>query len=165
MYDIAPNPWILAHSPGILRIERATKRGICHQTAGTTAAPNHECLGATGDAPAHDRWDAMQKTEPARHEEPFFHESDDAEGFESALQHAARQNARSMDDLHHAIRACVTGLRADGMQCEAAIVTIKSCVKHIARKHYVETAYNIAGSDLLMEQIVRWSIVEYYRDE
>lgn len=37
----------------------------------------------------------MQNTEPARHQEPFFNESDAADDFESALQHAARQNAPS----------------------------------------------------------------------
>jgi hypothetical protein len=107
----------------------------------------------------------MQKTEPARHNEPFFNESAAAQYFESAIRHAARQNVRSMEDLREAIKACVTTLRADGMECEAVIVTIKSCVKHIASKHVVPGAYNIAGSDLLMEQIVRWSIVDLYGDE
>ena len=107
----------------------------------------------------------MQKTQPARHEVPFFNEAHAADDFESALTLAARQNAHSMDNLHDAIKACVVELRTDGMQCEAVILTIKSCVKHIARKHSVHGEYSVAGSDLLLEQIVRWSILEFYSEE
>lgn len=104
----------------------------------------------------------MPNTQPARHEEPFFNHAGTADDFESALKDAARANAVSMENLHQAIIACVTGLRADGMQCEAALLTIKACVRHTARKHCNEVAYNVAGSDYLMDQIVRWSIVEFY---
>jgi hypothetical protein len=104
----------------------------------------------------------MHKIEPARHEAPFFHEVTTGDDFETALTHAARQNTQSMDALHQAIKACVLGLRAEGMQCEAAMLTIKSCVRHIARKHSIDGMYNVAGSDLLMEQIVRWTITEFY---
>jgi hypothetical protein len=153
-----------SRNPLSLEIERATKRGIHHQTVERSPLPNHECFDVTGDVLAHESWDAMQKTEPARRQEPFFNESDAGEDFEAALRHAARQNVRSMDDLHEAIKACVATLRADGMECEAAIVTIKSCVKHLASKHAIAGAYNVAGSDVLMEQIVRWSIIEFYSD-
>jgi hypothetical protein len=67
-----------------------------------------------------------------------------------------------MEDLHQAIKACVLSLRAEGMQCEAAMLTVKYCVKHIARKNAADGVFNVAGSDILMEQIVRWSIVEFY---
>jgi hypothetical protein len=40
-----------------------------------------------------------------------------------------------MNTLHEAITNCVAGLRADGMQCEAALLTMKACVRHMVRNH------------------------------
>src|SRR5215213_7747677 len=107
----------------------------------------------------------MPFTGQARAEEPFFRESADADELEDALRNAVRLNKLSMDNLREAIRICVGGLRADGMQCEAALLTMKACVRHMARNHASAGMPAILYSDPLMEQIVRWSISEFYRDE
>ena len=107
----------------------------------------------------------MSFTQQARAEAPFFRESADADGLEKALRNAVRLNKLSMDNLHHAIRNCVGGLRADGMQCEAALLTMKACVRHMARNHAGSDMPEILYSDPLMDQIVRWSIAEFYRGE
>lgn len=107
----------------------------------------------------------MQITQPSRTEEPFFQLESTSSGFEDALRHAVRANAKSMDDLHRAIALCVIGLRAEGMECEAALLTMKACVRHLARKHTLIGAPDVLYGGLLMDQIVRWSIVEFYRSE
>lgn len=107
----------------------------------------------------------MHSTEPARHEQLFFRQANTAAELEHALRHAVRVNARSMDDLHEVIKSCVSSLRAEGMQCEAALVTMKACVRHIGSKHSSAGLAEILYSDLLMEQIVRWSISEFYSRE
>ena len=107
----------------------------------------------------------MQITQPSRKEEPFFQLESTASGFEDALRHAVRANSKSMDDLHRAIALCVMGLRAEGMECEAALLTMKACVRHFARKHTLRGSPDILYGGLLMDQIVRWSIMEFYRNE
>jgi hypothetical protein len=109
--------------------------------------------------------DGMLIAEPARREEPFFQQAATTSGFEDALRNAVRANAKSMDDLQRAIRLCVTGLRTEGMECEAALLTMKACVRHFARKHSDHASPDVLYSGLIMEQIVRWSIVEFYRNE
>ena len=106
--------------------------------------------------------EAMSFTDRARAEEPFFRETADGDEFEDALKNAVRLNQKSMIALHDAIRTCVGGLRADGMQCEAALLTMKACVRHFARKHAGADSPEILHSDPMMEQIVRWSIAEFY---
>jgi hypothetical protein len=104
----------------------------------------------------------MSFTQSARKEEPFFRKSADSDGLEDALTNAVRLNKKSMDALHDAIRTCVGGLRADGMQCEAALLTMKACVRHMARKHARGHGAPFLYSDPMMDQIVRWSIAEFY---
>jgi hypothetical protein len=107
----------------------------------------------------------MQITQPSRNEEPFFTLESTSNGFEEALRHAVRANSKSMDDLHKAIALCVLGLRAEGMECEAALLTMKACVRHFARKHSLNGTPEVQYGGLLMDQIVRWSIAEFYSSE
>ena len=107
----------------------------------------------------------MQITEPARKQEPFFQLASTSDNFEDALRRAVRANAKSMEALHQAIALCVSGLRMEGMECEAALLTMKACVRHFAHKHSHAGSPDILYSGLLMDQIVRWSIVEFYRSE
>ncbi|MEO8578457.1 MAG: hypothetical protein ABI556_17225 [Gemmatimonadales bacterium] len=104
----------------------------------------------------------MSFTDQARATEPFFRESADADELVIALRNAVRLNKLSMENLHDAIRICVGGLRADGMQCEAALLTMKASVRHMVRNHVGSDTPEILHSDLLMDQIVRWSIAEFY---
>ena len=101
---------------------------------------------------------------PARRKEPFLFASDASDRFEEALLHAVRDNAASMRALHEAVAVCVGALRTEGMRCEAALITMKAYVSHIAMSH---RAANPSGKlwamDLLLEQIASWSITEFYR--
>lgn len=104
------------------------------------------------------------QTQPARHEEPFFELAATGDNFENALKHAVRANTRSMADLRMSIRGCIISLRTDGMQCEAALLTMKAFVRDVCVKHTRRGSREMLHSDMLMEQVVKWCISEYYAD-
>jgi enamine deaminase RidA (YjgF/YER057c/UK114 family) len=102
---------------------------------------------------------------PARLKEPFLftHSADDA--FVDALANAARDNAKSMVALHDAVTNCVMALKKEGMQCEAALLTMKAYTKHTAFLHRERGSDRSEWSaDLLVNEIAQWSIVEFYRE-
>jgi hypothetical protein len=106
----------------------------------------------------------MQGTQPARREEPFFHLASTGTDFEEALRRAVRANARSMDQLHMTIGACMHSLRADGLSCEAALLTMKAFVKDVCLQHKRRGSTEMVHSDYLMDQVVRWCIADYYSE-
>lgn len=106
----------------------------------------------------------MQSIQPARHVEPFFHFTANGDDFEDALRNAVRENEVSMDHLHDTIRVCIDSLRSDGMQCEAALLTMKAFVKESCLKHRRRGSTEMVHSDLLMDQVVRWCISDFYED-
>lgn len=106
----------------------------------------------------------MQHTERARHEEPFFNQSSTGDDFENALKNAVRQNARSMKELQNAIGKCMKSLRADGMECEQALLTMKAFVKDVGARHKRRGSREMLHSDALMDQVVGWCISEFYAD-
>ena len=67
-----------------------------------------------------------------------------------------------MDQLHLSIRHCMASLRGDGMQCEAALLTMKAFVRDVCLKHKRRGSSEMLHSDYLMDQVVRWCISEYY---
>lgn len=105
---------------------------------------------------------AMQSSEPARYTAPFFLQVKTGDDLAVALRLAVRQNALSMIDLHAAITACVASLRDDGMQCEAALLTMKACVRHCARNDQKSGDHSGEYSDILMDQITRWCIADFF---
>src|SRR3954469_4887805 len=106
----------------------------------------------------------MQPIQPARHEEPFFNLTTNGDDFEEALRYAARANQTSMDHLHDTIRVCIESLRDDGMQCEAALLTMKSFVKEVCLKHRRRGSNEMLHSDVLMDQVVRWCIADFFEE-
>lgn len=106
----------------------------------------------------------MQNIRSARKEEPFFQLTATGDDFEEALRHAVRANARSMEDLHMSIRKCMASLRTDGMQCEAALLTMKAFIKELGLKHKRRGSSEMVHSELFMEQIVRWCISDFYTE-
>ena len=120
---------------------------------------------ATGDARLHEFKVAMFPTEHARAEAPFFRLAADADSLEEAMKNAFRTNQSSMDKLHRATVNCVRGLRADGMRCEAALLTMKASVRYMARKNARESESRVLYAYPLMDLIVKWSIDEFYRDD
>ena len=105
---------------------------------------------------------AMQTSEPARYTAPFFLQVKTGDDLADALRLAVRQNEVSMNDLHEAITRCIVSLRDEGMQCEAALLTMKACVRHCARNHQKSGEHSGEYSDILMEQITRWCIADFF---
>ena len=110
----------------------------------------------------HDSSGHMPRTQPARHEEPYFQLASTGTDFEDALRLAVRANASSMTQLHLTIRKCMDSLRSDGMQCEAALLTMKAYVRELGLRHRQRGSSDMLHSDYLMDQVVRWCISEYY---
>ena len=102
--------------------------------------------------------------EPARKQEPFFDLAITGDDFENALRNAVRANAKSMNDLHVTIGKCMTSLRADGMECEAALLTMKAFIRELGLKHKHVGSSDMVHAEHLMEQIVRWCIADFYID-
>jgi hypothetical protein len=100
----------------------------------------------------------------ARQEDPFFNLTSTGDEFESALKRSVRENARSMGDLRVSIRNCMISLRADGMQCEQAILTMKAFVRDSCLRHKRRGSREMLHCEMLMEQIVGWCITEYYTE-
>jgi len=60
----------------------------------------------------------------------------------------------------------VYALKAEGMLCEAALITIKAYVRHAASMQRGSNPDgDIWAADLLMEKIARWSISEFYKEK
>lgn len=108
----------------------------------------------------------MQQLHPARLKEPFLFPQAAADQFDDALANAASDNVNSMIALHEAVASCVYALKAEGMFCEAALITIKAYVKNAAS---IQRGSNPDGdlwaTDLLMEKIARWAIRDFYKEE
>jgi len=104
-------------------------------------------------------------THPARLKEPFLFTRTTDDAFVVALANAARDNAKSMVALHDAVTSCVGALRQEGMQCEAALLTMKAYTRHTAYLHRQPGSdRSIWSADLLVDEIARWSIMEFYRE-
>ena len=106
----------------------------------------------------------MQSIQHARKEEPFFQLTATGDDFEDALRNAVRTNSHSMNELHDSISRCMVSLRADGMQCEAALLTMKAFIRELGLKHKRTGSEEFFHTDMLMDQIVRWCISDFYAD-
>jgi hypothetical protein len=81
----------------------------------------------------------------------------------AALQDAAASSVTSMDLLHDSLRPCVDFLRAAGIGPVQMILSIKACTKEHARANQaLGDEFAMGNANLLMEQIVKWAIAEYY---
>ena len=101
---------------------------------------------------------------PARLKEPFLFTQSADDAFVDALANAARDNAKTMVALRDAVTDCVVALREEGMQCEAAMLTMKAYTRHTAYIHRaVGSDASIWSADLLVSEIARWSIIEFYK--
>jgi hypothetical protein len=95
---------------------------------------------------------------------PFPMPSEATLPFGVALHEAVRTSMESMEDLHECIVPCVRFLRNAGVGPAQMILTIKDCVrKSASSRRALGHEFAVAHADLLMEQIVKWAIVEYYR--
>lgn len=85
--------------------------------------------------------------------------------FGTALHDAVRDSIASMVELHECLTPCVEYLREAGVGPVQMILTIKACAKESAlRNHALGDEFAVANAHLLMDQIVKWAIVEYYNN-
>ncbi len=97
--------------------------------------------------------------------QPSYIPDETARLFHVALHDVVRTSAVSMAELRECVRACVRSLRDSGIGPAQMIITMKACAKESARRYPVLLSeHELTNADFLMEQIVKWSIVEYYSD-
>jgi hypothetical protein len=97
---------------------------------------------------------------------PYPLPNDASREFGTALHDAVRDSIESMQELRESLRPCVDFLRDSGVGPVQMILTIKASAKEIAaRNHALGDEFAIANTNMLMEQIVKWAIMEYYRNE
>ena len=85
--------------------------------------------------------------------------------FDLALHGAARTSVESMENLRKCVNDCVASLKEFELGPVDMIVTMKACARESAhRYHPIGDEDPKSNLDLLMEQIIKWAIVEYYKD-
>jgi len=85
--------------------------------------------------------------------------------FDVALHDAITTSIESMADLHEAVIDCVRSLRAAGIGPVQMILAMKACTLDSGGRYHPEhDEYPATNVDLLIDQIVRWSIAEYYNN-
>ena len=94
-----------------------------------------------------------------------FHLTTDATiGVEKALERAMHRHLESMAVLQAAIEACVMELRGRGLPPEQMLITMKAFIRHTAASHPPPgSAASSWAADAYIDEIIRWSIAEYYR--
>jgi hypothetical protein len=71
-----------------------------------------------------------------------------------------------MEELHDCLTPCVDFLRASGLGPVQMILSIKACTRDHAKERQANgDEFAMANANMLMEQIVKWAIVEYYRSD
>ena len=101
----------------------------------------------------------LQQTQPTLQSIP----SETAHRFDLAFHVAARDSIESMDALRASVRACVTSLRERDVGSVQMLLTMKACVKEsIVRYRPLGDEDPKSNVDMLMDYIVKWSIIEYY---
>jgi len=84
--------------------------------------------------------------------------------FDVALHGAMLSSMDSMTQLREAVCDCVDSLRDANVGPVQMILAIKACALDSALRYKPEgDEYPASNVDMLLEQIVRWAIIEYYR--
>ena len=90
---------------------------------------------------------------------------DTARLFQLALHDVVRSSAVSMAELRNCVNECASVLRDTNVGPAQMIITIKACAKEGTRRYpQILSEHELSNADFLMEQIIRWAIVEYYRE-
>lgn len=79
-----------------------------------------------------------------------------------ALVEAVRRHNQAETIWLNAVTDCVRSLKAQGMTPEAMVITMKAFVRHASVTNLASRGEGV--SRVLMEQIIEWSIAQYYRD-
>jgi len=79
-----------------------------------------------------------------------------------ALVEAVRRHNEVESIWLNAVTDCVRSLKAQGMSPEAVIITMKAFVRHASVTDLARRGQGVSRA--LMEQIIEWSIAQYYRE-
>jgi hypothetical protein len=106
----------------------------------------------------------MQDTRfPGLHPSPIPDET--ARLFHLALHDVVRSSALSMAELRECVKACVCFLRESSVGPAQMIISMKACAREGNRRYpTVLSEHELTNADFLMDQIIKWSIIEYYND-
>ena len=86
--------------------------------------------------------------------------------FQVALHDVVRSSAVSMAELRECVKACVSTLRDTEVGPAQMIITMKACAKEGTRRYpQILNEHELTNADFLMDQIIKWAIVEYYSDD
>jgi hypothetical protein len=86
--------------------------------------------------------------------------------FDVALHDAVVTSAPTMAELRAAVCLCVAALRNANVGPVQMILAIKACALDSAiRYRPPHDKYPASNLETLMDQIVKWSIGEYYKDD
>jgi hypothetical protein len=103
--------------------------------------------------------------QPAKQTLPYPVPTEKSHPFGTALQDAARDSITSMKELHECLTPCVDYLREAGVGPVQMILSIKACTRESAiRNRALGDEFAVPNANLLMEQIVKWAIAEYYKN-
>ena len=96
---------------------------------------------------------------------PFPLPDETARLFHVALHDAVRSSIESMAELRTCVKACVCCLRGTNVGPAQMIITMKACARESTRRYPpVANEPAVSNADFLMEQIIKWAIIEYYND-
>jgi hypothetical protein len=83
--------------------------------------------------------------------------------FDLALHVAAANSAESMSALRECVCDCVQNMKDSGVGTVQMILTIKACAKGSALRYRpLGDEHPQSNVDLLLDEIVKWSIIEFY---
>jgi hypothetical protein len=86
--------------------------------------------------------------------------------FDVALHSAAVSSIQSMEELRSAVGDCVTALRVGDVGPVEMILAMKACALDSAKRYSPAGDDHPASNvDMLLEQIVKWAISEYYKSD
>jgi hypothetical protein len=106
----------------------------------------------------------MQPTkQPVNQTQPYPLPNEASREFGTALHAAVKDRLETMHELRDRLKPCVAFLRDSGVGPVQMILTIKASAKESAlRNRALGDEFALVNANLLMEQIVKWAIVEYY---
>lgn len=107
----------------------------------------------------------MPEIQSAAATKPYPVPDETARVFQLALHEVVRSSAVSMRELRECVKACVCCLRESDIGPAQMIISMKACARESTRRYPTQlNEHELSNADFLMEQIIRWSIVEYYKD-
>lgn len=87
-----------------------------------------------------------------------------AQPFQLALHEVVRTSAVSLLDLRDRVHACVGCLKDSNIGPGQMIISMKACARESSERYpTVIDEHEQSNADFLMDQIISWSIMEYYR--